>query len=121
MTTPGIGDQVEEPAADVLGLDPRLGNRIRPHHPLDQFVGNVVGAHGLHHRRVHRGRTDDVDRDALLGDLQGHGLREPDDSPLGGVVRRPDSGMPIRPPIDEVTTIRPNRCRRITGTTARRV
>ena len=31
------------------------------------------------------------------------------------------SGMPMRPPIDDVTTIRPKRCRRITGMAARRV
>jgi len=113
-----ICDQIEEPAADVLRSKPRLRNRVCLHHPTDQVVGNVVAALRLHHRRLHRRRADDVDCDALLGDLQGHGLGEPMTPHLVALYAA-SSGTPMRPPIEDVTTIRPKRCFRITGIAAR--
>ena len=83
-----IRDQVQQPAADILGLNPRLGSGISLHHAADQVVRNVLAARRLHHRRVHGGRAVDVDGDALLGNFQGQGLREPDDSPFSCVVCR---------------------------------
>src|SRR6185437_13419627 len=85
----GVGDQVEHAAADVFGLQPRLRDRVGLHHPAHQVVGDVSGvgaAGGLHHRRLRGGRADDVDRHTLLGHLQGGGLGQADDAPLGGVV-----------------------------------
>ena len=82
----GVGDQIDHRAADVLGSQPWLRYRIGFHHAAHQVVGDVVTAGGLHHRCLRRGGADDVDRDAVFGDLQGSGLGEADDTPFGGVV-----------------------------------
>jgi hypothetical protein len=115
-----IRDQVQKPATDILGREPRLRNWVWLHHSADQVVGNIVAAYGLHHRSMHRGRADDLDCDALLGDLQGQGLASPMTPHLVALYAA-SSGVPMRPPIEDVTTIRPKRCRRITGIAARRV
>lgn len=64
-----IRDQIEQRTAHVLRFNPGLRYRIRPHHPLDQFVGHTIDTDGLHHRRVNRGGAHHVHGDALLGDF----------------------------------------------------
>ena len=46
-------------------------------------------------------------------------LAEPGDCELRGLVRAQPGGPPRRPPIELICRMRPLRCRRITGNTAR--